>query len=274
MRNKLTKIVLAASILLALSFTTSCTALEETGDGSSSSGNPGTSSSSVDNGSSSSGGGSNSSDGGSSSSDSGSSSSDSGSSSSIGGGFNLNSQIYQCGEDEDNDYEWVCNTYSNSGPVITESRLEKIIGTVTNGKTTNVQLPTPDEEYLEDFLGFDEDEVAEYCSEDTNIPDVLVYKARFALLSLPEVGQSYVEVGPLYIKDENENNDGEMVYVYFSKSGKISCEFEYGKINLNVTEGWNQVYVKEGYYIREYSTSNILTNPVKWILEKPYYPSW
>jgi len=61
-------------------------------------------------------------------------------------------------------------------------------------------------------------------------------------------------------------------YIYFSKAGKITCNYEYEfegtnfKIikNINAKAGWNKIYLRGG----EESTNNILTNEteLKWFL--------
>jgi len=232
----LSKIALAASLSLALAFTISCTALDEAIDG-----------------------------------DEVSSSSGKKISSSSGNGqgltFNENSQIYEEDCYWDEDYEYNCNIApikANGYIQVSEFRA----GSVSKG-IVNLQLPSSiPSEYWEDFR-LDEDEIAEYC---TDYTDLKVYVADFKLLD-----NDYEE----YIPTLNIKNDADerIYYWYFSKAGKISCNYGNESINIDAKKGWNKIYYKETeteteedyYHVREYSTSNILTKAVRWYI---YYPSY
>jgi len=241
MRNKLTEIALVASILLALSFTLSCSAFgNEDDDVSSSSGK---------------GGGK-------------------GSSSSNGNGFNENSQIYsyECGYYGDEE-DWDCNVVAYTGNgLLYEWNLRKPVGTVTKGKV-DMKLPStiPEEEYEELFYfdDDDEDDFEEYCEEYTK--GVGKYKAR---VDLRESNNGDGYIGDLYINDDNSYERVE--YWYFSKDGKIKCNI-YDELIFDLTfkKGWNPIYKKmtiaetednEYLYVDKSSTENILTKEVKWFL--------
>jgi len=251
----LSKIALAASLSLALAFTTSCTALDEAIDGdevSSSSGKK-ISSSSGNNGLSSSGG------------------------NGQGLTFNENSQIYEEDCYWDEDYEYNCNIapYTINGYI--EVWGHGSVGSVSNG-IVNLQLPsTIPSEDLDDFLFLDEDEIAEYC---TDYTDLKVYQASFELRDSDE---DYA--GDLNIRNDRNDADEGIYYWYFSKAGKISCNFGSMSRNIDAKKGWNKIYYKntridyynddyddyDYYYTREYSTSNILTKTVKWFVDYPEY---
>ncbi|MCL1956264.1 MAG: hypothetical protein FWF63_02980 [Fibromonadales bacterium] len=246
MKSKLREIVLIASVLLALSFTLSCAPADDDNN----SGRK-KSSSSKNNGSSSSKNNSSSSDGKSSSS-----------------ATKENSQIYVYGcdydyePDEDEEYE-PCSfkPYTGSGKIY-EERFKLEVGTVNNGI---INLPQhseedPDEEYLDSvFYYADEEQLSEYCSEYSAIDGV--YMSSF-----------YLEDNDYVIYDLSSNSDDEnekVMYWYFSKAGKLICELDEVKYKLTVKEGWNKIYYKITYTeeytsTEEYSTSDILTQEVKW----------
>ena len=241
MRNKLTEIALVASILLALSFTLSCSAFgNEDDDVSSSSGK---------------GGGK-------------------GSSSSNGNGFNENSQIYsyECGYYGDEE-DWDCNVVAYTGNgLLYEWNLRKPVGTVTKGKV-DMKLPStiPAENYEElNYYYFgDESEydIDEYCEEYTK--DVGKYEIR---TDLRESNDGEGWIGDLRIQDDNSYD--RIAYWYFSKDGKIKCDFYNVSYDLTFKKGWNQIYQKmtirenddDDYplYVDKWSTKDILTKEVKW----------
>ncbi|MDR2584020.1 MAG: hypothetical protein LBC75_11115 [Fibromonadaceae bacterium] len=267
MRNKLREIVLTASVLLALSFTLSCAPADDD-DGNSNSGKK-KSSSSKNNGSSSSKNNSSSSGGKVSSSSS----------------FDVNSQIYkyECGYDYNDEEEYeLCQyvAYADSGNVYDYYLGE--LGTVTNGKVhLDLNSSSDVSEYLEDFLSLDEDEDEDDENEDGEEKEkkpcseytkgLEVYKASF---QLNDSDNYYVGSLSILNEGEDESENNEILYWYFSKAGKIVCNFnEEVKYELNVKEGWNQIYKKTTfddeyhyYGVEEYSTKNILTKEVKWFL--------
>jgi len=67
--------------------------------------------------------------------------------------------------------------------------------------------------------------------------------------------------------------------VYFTKAGKITCNLQGEKggvtwkeiFNIDAKNGWNKLYrrsySKDGVSIEEFSTNNILTKELKWILD-------
>jgi hypothetical protein len=178
-----------------------------------------------------------------------------------GGGvpFNENSQIYNRDGTK----------YEGSGDIEISLRnrniegsdydLEYIIGSVTNGIITLDNLPALPEEYLEDFL---EEEDKKNCTDYTK--DIKVWGGSFYLTNrYLEAAYADEQIGEM------------MAYVYFSKTGKITCNLEHGPkiggnaiFNINATKGWNKMYMKinmqNGYL--EYSTNNILTKELKWML--------
>jgi len=257
MRTKLTKIALAASVLLAMAFTFSCST-EDNDEGESSSSGTGT-----DPGSSSGTG---------TGTDPGSSSS--GGSNGQGSAFNLNSQIYSgpnCWYDEDIDDD-VCSTtaYNDGGSVEDDSYTR--IGTVTNGRVTGLQLgsitiPSEDYEFYDPFY-FDEEDIAS-CSQYTELS---IYEATFNLKDTDDD-----PVGTLRIRNEDGN---EKLYYWYSKTaGKVVCNIDNGygvnKYNLDIKVGWNEVYIKSNdfTYSTEYSTnSSILTSSLKWFVISNFYP--
>jgi len=254
MRNKLTKIALTASVLFALAFIISCAELNEAlneDDNSSSSGKR-VSSSSKKNGSSSSAKNNNSSN-----------------------GFNGNSQIYnyECGYYGDDDEDWTCKVVAYTGDgFLYDWILKKSVGTVTKGKV-DMKLPStiPAENYEElNYYYFgDESEydIDEYCEEYTK--DVGKYEIR---TDLRESNDGEGWIGDLRIQDDNSYD--RIAYWYFSKDGKIKCDFYNVSYDLTFKKGWNQIYQKmtirenddDDYplYVDKWSTKDILTKEVKW----------
>jgi hypothetical protein len=158
----------------------------------------------------------------------------------------------------DNEYVYIEDLYFEDEPLR--------LGSINNGIVTLQQLPsTVPSENLSPFLDLDEEEAEEYCTEYT--PGLELYIPRFMLL---DRGEGYTGFS-LEIADAYDNEG--IMYMYFSKAGKIKCERYEENINMDVKEGWNEIYYKttkndEDYYsTREYSTSNILTTEVRWILK-------
>jgi hypothetical protein len=179
-----------------------------------------------------------------------------------GGGipFNENSQVYY---EDGSKYEGSGDIYislRNRNIEGSDYDLEYIIGSVTNGIITLDNLPTLPEEYLEDFL---EEKDKKNCTDYTK--DIKVWGGSFKIPN-----HRYLEAG--YIDEQIEEM---MAYIYFSKAGKITCNLEHGPktgenaiFNINATKGWNKMYMKinmqNGY--SEYTTNNILTKELKWVL--------
>jgi hypothetical protein len=243
--NKTKFIILAATFGLAITFTLSCSMLEDSSSDPSSSSGTGISSSGGNNNSSSSGGGGQ-------------------------GAFNENSKIYQCEDVYNEDLEdWIreCQLYTDNEYAYIEDYFADNplrLGSITNGKVS-LQLPqTISSENLDSFLELDDDEIAEYCTAYT--PGIEKYIPNFMLLDSDEdyTGSS--------LEIANEDNNEGIMYMYFSKAGKIKCDRNSEKINIDAKKGWNQIYYKtikddeEYYSTREYSTSNILTTEVRWVL--------
>jgi len=256
MRTKLTKITLAAGILLAMAFTSSCSMLDDKDEDNSSSSGVGTGTNP------------------SSSSVPGTDPTNPSASS----GFSLTSPIYleNCYEDEDNDYELICNptVYPGNGYIV-EDYLG-VVGTVTNGRVVSQQLltKTPPADELVDFVDY---YISDYfdCSKRDPISVYRIY--RFGLYDdVDEDGYGFGYSGELRVQNEIDES---IQYLYAQTAGKIVCtdedEYSSTSFNLDIQPGWNVVYYKrtysEEYSEEKLSTSNILTNQVKWVLEEPWY---
>ena len=133
-------------------------------------------------------------------------------------------------------------------------------GSVAGG-IVNFELneAVPDNEYLSDYL---DDNERHSC---TSYPEnIKVAGGSFVLTS-----SNGNPLGRLFASSQNEG----IYYCYFSKPGKITCNLQYESVNeiidFNATNGWNKIYIrayrKDGVKIREFSTTDILTEEVKWI---------
>jgi hypothetical protein len=237
MKSNLTKFALSASIMLAIAFTFSCSSGDDNNGGSSSG----------------SGGG---------------------------GGSN---QLYNSDG----------TPYTGSGVIKIRSCLdgdkgttETLInaGSVTNG-IVNLQLPTtiPDE-YLRIIASKNNLQslgCTDYPNEDIKGLDYCYGKMLIALVN-NNLSADYVVntdpnrtnyIGGLIITSQNQRMD----YWYVSKSGKVTCSWtnnsgHVNKWNINATAGWNKLYLIDHNGANglndEYNTNNILTEEVKWTLQK------
>ena len=289
--NKIKSVLFVAGILLALAFTFSCSSDDGgpteqsykyciTADGClagpiTASICKGQVSNSCPNGSSPSVGGSSSSKGGGSGS---SSSGNNGQS----GSFNQNSQIYN--EDGRTLYKGsgvieathgiACDpgSYDVSGSC-EWNRIK--VGNVANG-IVNLELnkAVPTDEYLRDFLD-DDDQL--YCS---SYPENIESAGGMFLLTNGNDITGHLDI---YYYEVEQFYEG-IYYIYFTKTGKITCNVQYeyeGEIyknriiNINAQKGWNKIYYREyernGVRIEESNTSNILTKEkeMKW-----YFREW
>ena len=148
-------------------------------------------------------------------------------------------------------------------------------GSVTNGIVNlNLSIGSPDE-YLEDFLpessGFD-------CSA---YPKGIKWAGGFFVLT--DNNGEYI--GKLKVTHWDGQIEESIVYWYFSKTGKITCNrSEYDEngdgtvykdnriIDIDVKQGWNNIYYRSSRTVgvntvernAEWSTKNILTKEVKW----------
>jgi hypothetical protein len=197
------------------------------------------------------------SDGNSSSSVTGGDSSSSGSdtsSSSVSGGdgsFNPNSQVYKQSDG---------TLYTGNGIIKIRMNSDVSIdaGSVTNG-IVNLELPTILNEYLAELFDYQRYN----CNVNPNDIIGLGGDDRFGLFN-----SNGELISKLRIWDEQKSNA--ILYWYFSKAGKITCNYESSSgearsISIDAkTAGWNKVY--EGSTIK-YSTDNILTNNVRWTLQ-------
>jgi len=176
--------------------------------------------------------------------------------------FNENSQIYN----KDG------TRYTGSGIIeatsyIAGSNWAHIrAGSVESG-FVNFELneTVPDNEYLSDFL--DEDEQRS-C---TSYPENIKVAAGNTFVLTNNNGNL---LGNMFADYEDEQIGERIYYYYFSKPGKIACDLQDDRIykyDIKATVGWNKIYFrayrKDGVKIREYSTNDILTKEVKWILQ-------
>jgi len=187
--------------------------------------------------------------------------------------FDENSQIYErdCHYDHYDEYaDYVCDALAIpliAGDIEAADGLR--VGSVTNGIVSLQQpLPTISDKDLAYFL--EEDEAAYYCTD--YVQNIKVFYANFSL-----IGDEYT--AGLDISNDDDSRGIE--YWYFSKAGKISCDWkndysDYSskKMNLDVNIGWNRIYYKytiidEDYnYTTEYTTSNTMTKPAKWFIRR------
>jgi len=139
------------------------------------------------------------------------------------------------------------------------------VGSVASG-IVNLNLPpTIPDEYLTNFR--------RYCAD--YLQDLKIY---FVEPVLTNSNGNYI--GELVIRDKQNVEEG-ITYTYFSKSEKINCNsneddfnhlgFNYN-FNIDVKKGWNKIYSKANYVngkiaTVEYSTNNILTKEVKWVIK-------
>jgi len=213
-----------------------------------------------------------------------SSSGDFSSSSSVNGQgvpFNENSQVYRedgipykgngvikiyVWNDDENEYKIIDNISA---------------GSVTDG-IVNFKLPTTiSDGYLKPWI--DEDE-QKYC---TNYPkDIKAFRGRFVLTNSNGDIITELVIGIDQNRDKSDYEYQGIEYMYFSKAGKINCNFRYeidcavgeggeGSVyskeecdsgiihstNIDAKLGWNKVY-----YRGNKSTNNILTEEVRWVL--------
>ncbi|GBU25307.1 hypothetical protein R83H12_01950 [Fibrobacteria bacterium R8-3-H12] len=196
-----------------------------------------------------------------------------------GGSFNENSQIYAGYEDE-NDILHIGEAYKGSGNLYVTSSAgfdcsrdgsgcdwDHIrVGSVTNG-IVNLNLPKsiPDE-YLDDVLS---DESQNFC---TSYPKgIKGWNHSFFVLT--DINENYIST--LGVTYGDEQGQEVIMYLYFSKAGKIACEYGSHRkfiYSIDAKEGLNKIYVrqqiKDGIETIEYNTNNILTKEkdMKWII--------
>jgi len=230
MRKQLSKIALAASIMLAMAFTLSCS--DDKDDNS-----PGT------------GGGSDTQ-------------------------FNENSQVYYSNGTlfKGSGTLYVAGSYDhyNDGSVSEWNGVP--IGSIVNGIVNlNSSLSAPPSEYLNDFLNVE----ALSCS---SYPEgIKAFGGNFVLTN-----DNRDFLGSLDFLYKDQQIAEAIYYTYFSKEGKINCERPAGTgkgetgaiLNLDVKVGWNKMYMRTTRNpalenkTNEYSTDNILTKKLKWVIEE------
>jgi len=161
--------------------------------------------------------------------------------------------------------------YRKDGSLYTGSGVIKIkqtynAGKVENGKVSlNDPLPAVSSDKLKAFMD-DEYIESRNC---TNYPsDIQVLYDPDDLFAL--YGNDDKPIGPLQIMDEQKKQF--LLYIYFSQAGKITCS-KGKKINIDAKAGWNKIYVVDTKntgvdYNEEWSTTNILTKEVRWVLTK------
>jgi len=146
------------------------------------------------------------------------------------------------------------------------------VGIVTNGI---VKLELPDnipDEHSVDFL---EESLFSGCPD--TYKDIKTNSGGFGLF---KSDKEYV--GGLVIRYADEQIYEQIAYMYFSKAGKITCNFkedveeEGGLFNIdvdiNAKKGWNKVYAKakpnaNGGADWKLTTNNILTKEMKWTID-------
>ena len=133
-------------------------------------------------------------------------------------------------------------------------------GSATNG-VVNLNLPTgsPDE-YLRNFL--DDFGGQEGCS--GSYQDIKIGGGFFVLTD--NKGEY---IGTMKIRYRDEQIQEEIMYMYFSKTGKITCNREKAIIDIDAKKGWNDIYMVSNRKdnMRTLSTKNILTKEkqMKWL---------
>jgi hypothetical protein len=178
-----------------------------------------------------------------------------------GASFNENSQIYNIdGTLYKGSGDIKMQMYNEDG----KKTLTNInAGNVTNGIVNLNLLQTIPDEYLMDINGFSK------CPD--NPQGIKVFSAEFALIN--SNGDYIGYLGIIY--DDEQLNEG-IYYTYFSKAGKITCNYDNDGykyiINIDAKAGWNKIYIRDKNTdeiytngIIEQSTSNILTVEMKWI---------
>jgi len=238
MRTLLIKIVLAAGILLAYALTASCSMLEDNNDSSSSGAGPGSSSS---------GGGNQGGQGN--------------------APFNPNSQVYIL-----TSFDGIPTVFNGGGNIIAFYNVGPA-GNVTNG-VVNLNLPQTitldDDEYSSvwgiDLLNIDEEDISQYCTEHDDVGGIF----RISYFMLYDSDEADYSIGSMYIEDAYQPTN-DIVYVYFKRAGKITCNVQGKIISINAVRGLNTIYrtyESDGEYstLVGISTSNILTNAVQWRL--------
>jgi hypothetical protein len=150
-------------------------------------------------------------------------------------------------------------------------------GNVTDG-IVNLDLPN---KISDKYLSVFEEEGCNIFPENIKYYSPLLYN-RFDLnIRYYAPLLEYIEIDDeMFMMDTSEGID----YIYFSKAGKITCNYEYefeslkSKTikNIDAKAGWNKIYFHEHcietssgerYCTETYSTDNILTNEtkLKWI---------
>jgi len=175
-----------------------------------------------------------------------------------GGGvsFNENSQIYNGGWDND-----IGEAYTGDGVIKIrfygeDGRSDTLIdaGSVKNG-IVKLELPKT----IPDNLLLPMGSSGDGCTVSSN--DIKASDGGFVLT---DNNEEYI--GHLNMEFRDKQISEDIMYIYFSKAGKITCT----GINFNFIAGWNKVYCHQTKSVRECNTNNILTKEVKWILEGGY----
>lgn len=169
------------------------------------------------------------------------------------------------GDDSFNENSPISN-YTGNGVIKIELDEESLInaGSVTNG-VVKLELPNIEDKYLIEFsdeLEWDEEEIADYCTNYSK--DIKIAGGGFVLTS-----SEGKYIGDLEIYYGDKQIEESIIYLYFSKAGKITCNFENEEIyDIDAKAGWNRMYYHKSYNSssREFSTKNILTKEknLKW----------
>jgi hypothetical protein len=164
-----------------------------------------------------------------------------------------------------------------SGPGSSNRPPFLIAGSVTNG-IVKLELPsTISNDYLYDFTGFNIIIEQGSCTDYTE--NVKIFYAPFGLSN--SNGHYTLRFQYDETRERNGVREGEaggILYHYFSKAGKITCntfdeENDNEIVNIDAKVGWNKIYVRatwtNGIRTQEWTTKNILTKKdVKWTISK------
>jgi len=183
--------------------------------------------------------------------------------------FNCSSGEYKEGDGGGNNngggdgeqlYIYADNSLFTGSGVIRLKNSSINIGSVTNGKVT-INLPATGLDDYDYFYPFD------FCSLPSNMKvNYLTFDdGHFQLIS--NTGEN---LGWLRFRYSDEQIKEEMFYLYSTKAGKITCNYDGDKniiIDINAKENdWSKVYVIRSTTPNKWSTDNILTQQLKWTL--------
>jgi len=176
------------------------------------------------------------------------------------GGGNQFSQIYIKHYDMENNVSPIGEAYEGSGVIeieVWDEAYKKIIDNINAGSVTDgivkLELPkTIPDKYLINVSSL------QGCP--NSYKDIKIFVGEFALTD------NNGKIGRLEIEDGYAREG--IGYYYFSKAGKITCNSSRDdNLNIDAKEGWNKIYWRYNQ-TGMYSTENILTKEVKWVLKE------